>query len=57
MAGLPRVVVAGGGFAGLAAVRARHRGADPLDIVVLVQWLVAYVTRQRGVRLITGDER
>ena len=24
-------------------------------IVVLVQWLVAYVTRQRGVRLITGD--
>jgi NADH dehydrogenase FAD-containing subunit len=57
MAGLPRVVVAGGGFAGLAAVRARHRGADPLDIVVLVQWLVACVTRQRGVRLITGDER
>ena len=26
-------------------------------MVVLVQWLVAYVTRQRGVRLITGDER
>ena len=26
-------------------------------IVVLVQWLVAYVTRQRGVRLITGDDR
>ncbi|MBL8138586.1 MAG: NAD(P)/FAD-dependent oxidoreductase [Acidobacteria bacterium] len=26
-------------------------------VVVLVQWLVAYVTRQRGVRLITGDER
>jgi NADH:ubiquinone reductase (H+-translocating) len=25
-------------------------------IVVLVQWLVAYVTRQRGVRLITGDD-
>ncbi len=25
-------------------------------IVVLVQWLVAYVTRQRGVRLITGDK-
>jgi len=24
-------------------------------LVVLVQWLVAYVTRQRGVRLITGD--
>lgn len=24
-------------------------------VVVLVQWLVAYVTRQRGVRLITGD--
>lgn len=24
-------------------------------IVVLVQWLVAYLTRQRGVRLITGD--
>ena len=24
-------------------------------MVVLVQWLVAYVTRQRGVRLITGD--
>ncbi len=24
-------------------------------IVVLVQWLVAYVTRQRGVRLITRD--
>lgn len=23
-------------------------------MVVLVQWLVAYVTRQRGVRLITG---
>ncbi len=26
-------------------------------MVVLVQWLVAYVTRQRGVRLITGDDR
>ncbi len=26
-------------------------------MVVLVQWLVAYVTRQRGVRLITGDHR
>ncbi len=26
-------------------------------VVVLVQWLVAYVTRQRGVRLITGDDR
>ncbi len=26
-------------------------------MVVLVQWLVAYVTRQRGVRLITGDRR
>jgi len=26
-------------------------------VVVFVQWLVAYVTRQRGVRLITGDER
>ena len=26
-------------------------------LVVLVQWLVAYVTRQRGVRLITGDDR
>jgi len=26
-------------------------------VVVLVQWLVAYVTRQRGVRLITGEER
>ena len=25
-------------------------------IVVLVQWLVAYVTRQRGVRLITGAD-
>jgi NADH:ubiquinone reductase (H+-translocating) len=25
-------------------------------IVVLVQWLLAYVTRQRGVRLITGDK-
>ncbi len=25
-------------------------------LVVLVQWLVAYVTRQRGVRLITRDE-
>jgi NADH dehydrogenase len=25
-------------------------------LVVLVQWLVAYVTRQRGVRLITGDQ-
>jgi NADH dehydrogenase len=24
-------------------------------MVVLVQWLVAYLTRQRGVRLITGD--
>jgi NADH dehydrogenase len=24
-------------------------------LVVLVQWLTAYVTRQRGVRLITGD--
>lgn len=24
-------------------------------LVVLVQWLIAYVTRQRGVRLITGD--
>lgn len=26
-------------------------------MVVLVQWLVAYLTRQRGVRLITGDRR
>jgi NADH dehydrogenase len=26
-------------------------------LVVLVQWLVAYVTRQRGVRLITGMDR
>ena len=26
-------------------------------VVVLVQWLVAYVTRQRGVRLITGDQQ
>ena len=26
-------------------------------VVVLVQWLVAYVTRQRGVRLITGADR
>jgi NADH:ubiquinone reductase (H+-translocating) len=26
-------------------------------MVVLVQWLVAYVTRQRGVRLITGERR
>lgn len=26
-------------------------------VVVLVQWLIAYVTRQRGVRLITGDSR
>ena len=26
-------------------------------MVVLVQWLVAYVTRQRGVRLITGGGR
>jgi len=26
-------------------------------VVVLAQWLIAYVTRQRGVRLITGDDR
>ncbi|MGE0363200.1 MAG: NAD(P)/FAD-dependent oxidoreductase [Vicinamibacterales bacterium] len=26
-------------------------------VVVLTQWLIAYVTRQRGVRLITGDDR
>lgn len=26
-------------------------------VVVLVQWLTAYVTRQRGVRLITGGDR
>jgi hypothetical protein len=25
-------------------------------VVVFVQWVVAYVTRQRGVRLITRDE-
>ena len=25
-------------------------------LVVLVQWLTAYVTRQRGVRLITGHD-
>ena len=25
-------------------------------VVVLLQWMVAYVTRQRGVRLITGDD-
>jgi NADH dehydrogenase len=65
----PRVVIVGGGFGGLAAAKALRRtpadvilidvhleflAQSSLRISVFVQWVVTYLTGQRGSRLIVN---
>jgi len=57
--GRHRVVVLGGGFGGLQAVRSLRRAPVQVTLVdrrnVLTRWAFSFVTRGRGARLITGD--